>query len=152
MPKKKPLIMIVEDEPLLLKAIQKKLKLSGFDTVSCAGGNQALDYLKSLNSLPDAIWLDYYVKDIDGLKIMNNIKNSERWSKIPVFVVSNSASQDKILSMLALGAKRYFLKAEHRLTDIIELIGEYIKDNPREASTEESPPETATKSQDISEK
>lgn len=127
MSKEQPIIMIIEDEPLLLKAIQKKLKLNGFNTVSCAGGNQSLDYLKSLNKLPDAIWLDYYVKDIDGLKIMNNIKNNENWSNIPVFVVSNSASQEKILNMLALGAKRYFLKAEHRLTDIIEIIKDYLK-------------------------
>jgi DNA-binding response OmpR family regulator len=123
---KKPLIMIVEDEIMLLNAICIKLNKRGYDTVSCTSGRQALDYLKSLPKLPNGIWLDYQLRDLNGLEVMAAIKESEYWNGVPVFVVSNSASQEKMLNMLALGAKKYFLKAEHKLDEIIDGISTYL--------------------------
>ena len=128
MSKQNPTIMVVEDENLLLQAITKKLKLSGMDVLSCASGKQALDYLQNLDELPDAVWLDYYLKDMNGLAFMQELKQNEHWSQIPVLVVSNSASPDKVNNMLALGAKKYILKAEYRLDEIIGMIRDFIAD------------------------
>lgn len=113
-------IMIVEDEVILLEAISKKFALSKINTVSCTTGKQALDYLKSLPSLPNAIWLDYYLKDMNGLELMEELKKNPQWSQIPVIVVSNSASEEKVKQMLALGVTKYILKAEVRLEDLVE--------------------------------
>lgn len=128
MSKEMPVIMVVEDETLLLQAISKKLKISNIDVISCASGQQAVDYLNNLEQLPDAIWLDYYLKDMNGLAFMQELKKNTKWSVIPVFVVSNSASPDKVNNMLALGAKKYVLKAEHRLDEIIGMIKEFINE------------------------
>ena len=119
----KPVIMVVEDEQLLLSAITKKLLLMGVDFVACTSGKQALDQLTSLSKPPDAIWLDYYLKDMNGIEFMEVLKKNTLWSTIPVFVVSNSANEQNVHSMLALGAARYFVKADHRLD---ELIGEIL--------------------------
>lgn len=118
--------MVVEDESLLLQAVTKKLVASNIEAVSCLSAEQALDYLNSLPELPDAIWLDYHLKDMDGLSFMEKLKENPLWKDIPVFVVSNSASPDKVDGMLALGAKKYILKAEHRLDEIIASIKEFI--------------------------
>lgn len=120
--------MVVEDETLLLQAITKKLKLSGMDVLSCASGQQAIDYLNSLDELPDAVWLDYYLKDMNGLAFMQELKQNPKWTDIPVLVVSNSASPDKVSNMLGLGAKKYILKAEYRLDEIIAMIRDFIND------------------------
>ena len=125
--------MVVEDEVLLLEAITKKLKLSQIDVLSCSSGQQAVDYLKSLDELPDAIWLDYYLKDMNGLAFMQELKQNPQWSNIPILVVSNSASPDKVSNMLALGARKYILKAEHRLDEIIVMIRDFIKDDGGES-------------------
>lgn len=121
-----PTIMVVEDENLLLQAITKKLKLSGMDVLSCASGQQAIDYLGSLDEMPDAVWLDYYLKDMNGLAFMQELKANPKWEDIPVLVVSNSASPDKVSNMLGLGAKKYILKAEYRLDEIIAMIRDFI--------------------------
>lgn len=126
MQKDVPTIMVVEDETLLLQAITKKLKLTGLDVVSCASGQQALDYLNNMENLPDSIWLDYYLKDMNGLAFMQTVKENAKWAHIPVVVVSNSASPEKVNNMLALGAKKYILKAEFRLDEIIEMMRELI--------------------------
>lgn len=117
-------IMVVEDEPLLLEAIGTKLKKEKIDSILCFGGKQAIDYLSNNEDLPDAVWLDYYLKDMDGLSFMGVIKQNPKWQNIPVVVVSNSASTDKVGNMLALGVKKYLLKAQYRLDDIIGIIRE----------------------------
>lgn len=131
MSKENPTIMVVEDENLLLQAITKKLKISGLDVLSCASGQQAVDYLENVDELPDAIWLDYYLKDMNGLAFMQHLKSRKEWEHIPVLVVSNSASPDKVSTMLGLGAKRYILKAEHRLDEIIAMIREFIAESDK---------------------
>lgn len=123
--------MVVEDESLLLQAITKKLKLNNMDVLSCSSGQQAIDYLNSLEELPDAVWLDYYLKDMNGLAFMQHVKANPKWADIPVLVVSNSASPEKVNTMLALGAKKYILKAEYRLDQIIEMIKDFLtKESP----------------------
>lgn len=119
-------IMVVEDERLLLEAIGKKFGREGIDSVLCEGGEYALESLRTLKSMPTAIWLDYYLKDMDGLTFMSKLKENPKWESIPVVVVSNSASPEKVNGMLALGAKRYLLKAEYRLDEIIKTIHDFI--------------------------
>lgn len=128
MPVSRGTIMVVEDEVLLLEAITKKLHVSHFDVIGCRSGEQALDYLKSVPEMPNAIWLDFYLKDMNGLDFLKQVRANpdQKWQRIPVLVVSNSASEPKVNAMLALGASGYLLKAEHRLDDIINRIEKLI--------------------------
>ena len=141
MSKANPTVMVVEDENLLLQAITKKLKLSGMDVLSCASGQQAIDYLGTIDEMPDAVWLDYYLKDMNGLAFMQELKTNPKWEDIPVLVVSNSASPDKVSNMLGLGAKKYILKAEYRLDEIITMIRDFIADGGA-TTKEKAAPET----------
>jgi CheY-like chemotaxis protein len=145
MSKQNPTIMVVEDEVLLLQAITKKLKLSGLDVLSCSSGQQAIDYLGSIEELPDAVWLDYYLKDMNGLAFMQKLKENEKWTNIPVLVVSNSASPDKVTNMMALGAKKYILKAEYRLDEIITMLRDFIQNGnqPQQPVPDNSAPVTS---------
>lgn len=135
----KQTIVVIEDETLLLQAITKKLELSNFDVIACSGGQQALDYLKQSITPPAAIWMDFYLKDSNGLELMREIKTNPSWSHIPVIVVSNSASSEKVHNMLALGARKYILKAEYRLDEIIAIIKQLINETeliqPEDQST-----------------
>ena len=123
--------MVIEDEELLLQAISKKLKNSGMEVVSCASAKQAFDYLKEMPTLPDAIWLDYYLKEMNGIDFMEELKQHQDWIEVPVVVVSNSANQEKVHNMLALGAKKYLLKANYRLEQIVEVIKEIIAEGKK---------------------
>ena len=53
---------------------------------------------------------------------MQKIHENKTWSSIPVLVVSNSASPEKVHKMLDLGVKKYLIKAEHRLDDLVNEI------------------------------
>lgn len=139
MSKENPTIMVVEDEVLLLQAITKKLQISGMEVLSCSSGQQAIDYLNSVGELPDAVWLDYYLKDMNGLTFMQEIKKNPDWAHLPVLVVSNSASPEKVHNMLGLGVKKYILKANFRLDEIIAIIRDFIANDGDETSTSTVP-------------
>lgn len=126
-------VFVIEDEALLLDAIEQKLKKSGYSVITAMSGQQVFDLMDSVENVPDLIWLDYYLQDMEGLAVLHKIKNSSAWQKIPVVIVSNSASQDKISGMLALGAKEYLVKAEHSLADIVTILEDFLQ---KETSSE----------------
>jgi CheY-like chemotaxis protein len=125
-------VMVVEDEVLLLEAVTKKLKLEGMEVVSCISAEQALDILNNSERVPDAIWLDFYLKNMNGLAFMQKLKENSRFASIPVIVVSNSASPEKVQTMLTLGVKKYVLKAGNRLDELVKIVQGIIADAKKE--------------------
>ncbi len=121
-------VLVVEDENLLLQAITRKLELNKMTAIPCQSGKDAIKLLNNLGEKPDIIWLDYYLKDMNGLEFMCSIKKNTKLADILTIVVSNSASSDKVRNMLALGVKKYYLKAENRLDDIISTIKSMLEE------------------------
>ena len=121
-------VMVVEDEEMLLQAIARKLESVGYKMIACKTAAEALTKLKAGQSLPDLIWLDYYLTDMNGLEFMQKLKEEPNVSRIPVVVVSNSASPKKVNAMLALGVKRYYLKAQYKLEDIIKELPKVLEE------------------------
>lgn len=124
-------ILVIEDESMLLTSIKKMLESEGFRVTISDTAERALNILKDDTDLPDAIWLDYYLPDMNGLEFMSKLKADEKLSGVPVVVVSNSASPRKVNSMLGLGVKGYILKAEHRLEDIIKELEKVILESKK---------------------
>lgn len=119
-------VLVIEDEDPLLKVIQKKLLGSGFEAIAKRDAESAIEYLNSEAKLPNLIWLDYYLPGIDGLEFLKEIKKVSRLQRIPVFVISNTASQEKVSAMMKLGVVRYYVKPEKRLEEIIREISEFL--------------------------
>jgi len=125
--KNKKKIFIVEDEDALLRAISKKLVVKGIEPVVFSNGEKALDYLKNSSELPDLIWLDYYLGEgMNGASVLIKIKENSKWQKIPVVIVSNTASLNKIHTMLEMGAKKYIVKVEHKLDEIVDEVLKFL--------------------------
>jgi DNA-binding response OmpR family regulator len=111
-------ILVLEDEQPLLKAIADKLRLSGFEVISAREVDQALDYFKQMPI--DCVWLDHYLLGKkNGLDFIVELKAQEKYKKVPIYVVSNTATPDKIDSYLGLGVEKYFTKSDARLDEII---------------------------------
>lgn len=113
-------ILIVEDERPLSALIQAKFEKINFDTLTARSVEQALSYLSEDTKI-DVIWLDHYLfGSKNGLDLVTKLKSDgSRWINIPIFVISNSVSSDKIQSYLKLGVKKYLTKVEHPLDELI---------------------------------
>ena len=123
-------VLVLEDEKPLLNAITKKLNKHGFNVLSARSVGQAVEYLedKDIEHI-DAIWLDHYLLgERNGLEFVAFVKNDKsKWKKIPIFVVSNTATPDKVQSYLELGVSKYHTKSDVRLDTVIQEIQNTIK-------------------------
>jgi DNA-binding response OmpR family regulator len=129
-PKKEKIILVVEDEQPLLEAIKIKLEKNNFATISARSVEQALNLLEDIKKV-DAIWLDHYLLGKkNGLDFVAHLKEKKsKWNDLPIFVISNTASPDKVQTYLNLGATKFYVKAEKRLDEIISEIKKYLKIN-----------------------
>ena len=80
---KKTKILIVDDEPRILRALRAGLLAHGYDVVSAADGEEALD--KAAAELPDAVILDINLPRLSGLDVCKNLRE---WSPVPIIVLS----------------------------------------------------------------
>jgi two-component system, OmpR family, KDP operon response regulator KdpE len=102
---KKTKILIVDDEPQILRALRAGLSAHGYDVVSAADGEEALD--KAAVELPDAVILDINMPRKSGLEVCRQLRE---WSKVPIIVLSvRDAERDKVTA-LDLGADDYLTK------------------------------------------
>ncbi len=140
--KHNPTILVIEDERTLLDVVKTKLEKSGFSVITSrsvdrafaapllptASGaptlssvEKALKHLEALQHV-DAIWLDHgLLGDEDGLDFITKLReNGGRWAKLPIFVVSNTSDPELVKTYKELGVNKYYIKAEHKLQDIVE--------------------------------
>jgi len=124
---KRKTILIVEDERPLLDAIRARLDKNDFDVLTARTFEQAKAYLEDIEKI-DAVWLDHYLLGKEtGLDLVHEMKGEgAKWKHIPIFVVSNTASDDKMRSYLRLGVTKYYVKSENRLDSIIPDIRAFL--------------------------
>jgi DNA-binding response OmpR family regulator len=122
----KHIILVVEDERPLQEAIKAKLIKEGFEVVTARAVREAYNFLKDIKNV-EAIWLDHYLLGQEnGLDFVVAVKENNQWIKIPIFVVSNTASPDKVQTYLRLGVHKYYTKADNRLDQIIKDIKKFL--------------------------
>ena len=81
-----PTALIVEDEPEANKLLAMLVQLRGYHTESALDGAQAMDYLRK--RVPDVVFLDLMLPDVDGYDICRFLKSSGNTSKVPVIIVT----------------------------------------------------------------
>lgn len=122
------LVMIVEDEVPLASAASDSLMLEGIPALQARTVAEALAILTKQKV--DAVWLDHYLLGGDtGVDLVNKMRSHPVWSKIPVFVISNTASEDQRDDYLKLGVANYYIKSNFDISDIIKDI-KYVKAHP----------------------
>jgi two-component system KDP operon response regulator KdpE len=98
-------VLLVEDEPGLLRALLINLRARQYDVVTAAGGREAL--ATAASRPPDAVILDLGLPDIDGTEVIVELR---RWLKAPIIVLSGRASPGDKIGALDVGADDYVTK------------------------------------------
>jgi len=122
---KKKIILVVEDEKFLIAAIKTKLAYHGFEVLMATNIDEALVQMQHEGI--KAIWLDHYLTgEATGLDFVKILKNTAKWKHIPIFVVTNTATDEKKSQYLELGVQEYYVKADSHLSTIIEKISDFL--------------------------
>ena len=102
-----PRILLVEDEHIFARAVEKKLSRSGFECHLAADLKQAVELLKSVT--PDLILLDMRLPDGSGLDFLSELR-SKHQSTAAVIVMSAYGELEDAVAAMKLGASDYLKK------------------------------------------
>jgi len=98
-------ILVVDDEPQIVRALAINLRARGYDVVSAADGMEALEI--AAEQTPDLVILDLGLPDVDGVAVITGLRAR---SAVPILVLSGrSDSADKVDALDA-GADDYVTK------------------------------------------
>ena len=129
-------ILIVEDQPELVRALRINLRARQYDVFTARTGREALALAAS--HPPDAIILDLGLPDIDGTEVIVELR---RWCKAPIIVLSGRTSPGDKIGALDVGADDYVTKP-FAMAELLARLraalrrdeGEAIRGQPRQAT------------------
>ncbi len=122
--KKNPLILVVEDDRFLVKAIEAKLSTSGFDVGVARDGEEAISFLKK--KTPNLILLDLIMPKKNGFEVLEEMNGNAVWKKIPVIILSNLGQESDQQKGMELGAIDYIVKTKFSLQQIVDLLHKHL--------------------------
>jgi DNA-binding response OmpR family regulator len=119
-------ILVVEDNPSLIKAILEKFTRSNHQVSYAMDGEEAIARFDAVE--PDLVLLDINMPKKNGMEVLEYIRN-EKESDVKVIIFSNKKEQDTVEAAQSLGVSEFILKADISLAELVntvnKLIGEY---------------------------
>jgi two-component system KDP operon response regulator KdpE len=100
-----PRVLVVDDEPQIVRALKVVLREAGFEAVPAETGAQALD-LAAVRP-PDAAIVDLVLPDLDGIALTSTLRE---WSEMPILVLSAVGEEEQKVRALEAGADDYITK------------------------------------------
>jgi two-component system, OmpR family, KDP operon response regulator KdpE len=98
-------VLVVDDDPALLKALRLGLAARGHEVITATSGNQGIS--KNAIASPDVVVLDLGLPDLDGLAVCRRIRQS---SDVPIVVLSATDTEERKVAALDGGADDYVTK------------------------------------------
>jgi len=98
-------ILVVDDEPQIVRALTTALRAAGYEVEASATGEQALALAAARP--PEAVVLDLMLPDISGVEVCRSLR---RWSAVPVIVLSAIGDEPQKVEALDAGADDYVTK------------------------------------------
>ena len=98
-------VLVVDDEPQILRALGTNLKIRGYDVDLAPTGEQALE-IAALRP-PDAVILDLGLPGIDGVEVIGGLRG---WTQVPIIVLSVRGEEADKVGALDAGADDYVTK------------------------------------------
>ena len=101
----KNLILVVDDEPPIVRLVKAKLRVDGYEVLTASAGEEALEILSQES--PDLVVLDVMMPDMDGFETLRRIR---QLSNVPVVMLTARGSDMDKLKGLQSGADDYITK------------------------------------------
>lgn len=119
-------VLIVEDDPFITDVYVLKLESEGYDVETAEDGIIGLGKLKKKKY--DIILLDILMPNLDGFKVLEQIKMNPVVSKIPVVILTNLSQKKDIQKGLDLGATDYIIKTKFTPTEVVKTINKVLEE------------------------
>lgn len=108
MSKRKPLILVVDDNPQNVQVLAKTLEQENYELAVAMTGKDALDFAAAEE--PDLILLDVMMPEMDGYEVCRILKNSTASANVPVIFLTAKREPDDIVKGFDAGGVDYIIK------------------------------------------
>ncbi len=115
-------VFIIEDDPTMVGLLKTLLNLEGFDSYEHQTSSNEPILNQITQILPDIIFLDVHLRDLDGLELIQQIKLDKTLQGIPVIMTSGTDYKDLCLKF---GAHDFILKP-YMPDDLISILKKII--------------------------
>ncbi len=106
-------ILIVDDNPLNLKMLDIILRNENYKTFKAENGFKAMELAK--NEMPDLIFLDIMMPEIDGYEVCRKLKSDPKTEEIPIIFLTSKTDTEGIVKGFELGAADYVTRPFNRV-------------------------------------
>ncbi|MDO8945432.1 MAG: response regulator [Desulfobacterales bacterium] len=101
-------ILIVDDEPSIIVALQFLMEQNGYETLVAFSGEEAMEAVT--RHRPDLILLDIMLPVVDGFEVCQRVREKPDWKDIRIVLVTALDREANVAKGLALGADAYVTK------------------------------------------
>ena len=114
-----PTILLVDDEPSMLRYMQTVLELESYRVETATNGQECVDRLQK-GEKPDLIFLDLLMPELDGLQTLERMRQMK--SEVKVVMLSCVNETAKVVQCMKLGAQDYLTKPfeKHELDGVLQ--------------------------------
>src|SRR4030042_476457 len=119
-----PVILIVEDDPVLLKMYTEKFSFEGFKVLNAKDGEEAL--LVSERETMNIILLDIMLPRMSGTDYLEKFRQTPKGRDVPIVALTNLAEEEEKQRALRLGVKEYLVKAMQTPEQVVQTGKEYL--------------------------
>ena len=123
----KPRILLVDDEPSIVKMVGKRLEVEGFEVIVAMDGQEGLQ--KAQTEQPHLIILDLMLPKLNGYEVCGILKRDSRYEKIPVLMLSARAQEKDEKEGMAVGANA-FMRKPFKSQELVEKIKSLLQGTP----------------------
>ncbi|HSA83343.1 MAG TPA: response regulator [Patescibacteria group bacterium] len=113
-------ILLVEDDEHMSRMYKKLFTFGGFQVIVAEDGISGFQKAKDVN--PDLIILDVMMPHMNGLELLEKIKNDSGMQSIPIVMLTNLDIQKDIDYALEKGAILYIIKNDHEPRKVFEMV------------------------------
>lgn len=120
----KKTILMVEDDPLLVKMYTAKFTKEGFNIIKAQDGEEGLKL--ALSQKYDLLLLDVMMPKLSGLDLLTRLRQDPKGKNITVLVFSNLTQTEETQKAMSLGAKEYLIKANLTPSELVNKVRKYL--------------------------
>jgi CheY-like chemotaxis protein len=117
-------ILFIDDDPFTLETLSKAAEVLGHQATTAASGREAFAIIESNSDLPDLIFTDMRLPDVNGADLVETLRSRPETAQIPMYILSASPIEDALERANAAGAMGY-LDKPIRLNTLLQIIDKH---------------------------
>src|SRR6266446_3355420 len=117
-------VLVADDDVSLVQTLTWILKENGYEVAVCPGGEGLFAKLEEIK--PAILLLDIMMPKVDGLQLLERLKQDERYKDLPVLMVSSMPPEEATVRALGLGAAD-FISKPFRVRELLARVEAHIR-------------------------